>query len=891
MKTSIWFLSLILLFAGSSSALFFSNNSTCPPAAFPPHRVLMITEAFVDVHYSHIRAMAATSDGGVAYGTQNVGMTGCPRVVKLDFRGRFEWEREHCIGAEYLIVPRLLIEDGTGLYLVGDLIKTEYELFVTKFSLLDGKVLNSTVKMVHLGSFNIPTAVCDSRGRLVLGGYSDKGLVPRVFVVNATTVDDISEQIVSNLTHFSSGRIFGIVEDSGSYILAWRSGASIWVAAVDTLTWTGRWEHHVDTTQAFDCGASLVILSPGKYGVLALGLLIVATQASLRDLEAEFYGAAVTAAVVFRHSPDRVVLLSGDWHDTFAYWYDFGLNCTHRCSGHYPGLRISAAYGHPSYDHFWAIGFNHMPAGGTYHASVVRIEDTRLLSCHGDEVNYLGKGCYLPTKKSCFGLCESCLIPNDMNACHTPNAFASSNTMTFFAGRCEDSGYHYNAATRRCVLVRRKNCHPLCGGECLFHNSSSRCAHHCVGRRIEPNIDDSDLAHNVCKCRAGTAYDPRMKKCLPCSPLCGPQGCSQANDNSACLDCAISAVISPSTAGHVSCTCGPNSVLSNTSSACSPCHGLCLGCTAPGDSAKCISCARIPGVIKLGNSKCVCPAGAIYHDSGRCVYHSGCHPLCSGTCAIQADPTGCVGSCVAAAVGKRHDGDIYTCDCPIGTAFNGTTCASIVRIGCHPLCLDGCTERDNPVRCLDCARKQNVVSSPAEGLRNCSCLPDTSIFLSDEGRIAVCAYSTGCHPLCHSKCTIKQDPTKCVDKCRSDGGVIGYHDSEGAVKCGCGNGTHLVGNRECISDLVCDSLCYNCSSPDVCLRCVASRGTILSRGRCICAADFVRVPSTEVGSECIPRTEGATTALLALGYHSLVQSWVETLLWSWLFCSHALCQN
>lgn len=863
-------------------SLLASAFAVLTPTSSPGNDV-MITHAFVDIYDTaqSYTPVFATSDGGAVFATYRPG-TGTARVVKVDSEARFEWVSEHRlaedVGGSYVHIPQVITEDEPqGRIYLGGCVGVgaiQYGMIMV-YGREDGSFLGSQ-KYYRSGYYhNIESLLVDSLGNLVFGGehgcYWIGTIDKRTLVMK-----DYSLVTSSPCTLLYASHIIESSSTPGNYVLSGQCGGGqyIWVGevvpSVSTAVWNVLWKAYDLTSPYVKYGqyCPLSALDSGNYAVLvdndpSSKLYVISSvthtiSASISFPESYAIAASPLLVMGFRTGDSR----------SFAYEYDPATNRVYDQGQHvqHANVFIRVASSHPSFaNRVWAAGFlNASPSYGF----IARIERVSPLSCTGaGEIAYLNAGCYLPSTSGCFGLCEQCLLGDNIDACYTVKAtLAHQTAVALFAGRCAVSGQYYNSAAGVCQTVMQTSCHPFCGGECLAPSDPTKCAHHCAGPAVVPGIDPSGLANNVCGCNAKTAYNPATLACDACHTLCN--GCITGADNTECLDCALTTV---------------------------------------------------PNVVKLCTAApytCACGDGTIY-SAGMCIYLEGCHPLCLGGCTSKGSSSACV-ACHITSVATQVSAT-YSCRCPTGTIYNGTVCAQVIHTDCHPLCgASGCTEAGNQARCLSCLDSANVVSSVSHTyFFNCSCALGTSwvaeeacayqsgcsghcaggcLLLNDSAACIACAagispsheesttegmncecpngtayynrscvpvlIKTGgstCSPLCGAAgCVAANDRTKCLGPCSGSVGRLTSSSTPGddTVACECAAGSRLnLENTACVVDVVCDPICDDCVDSDTCRECPQGEGMVLTEGRCICALGYVLR-----GKVCVEKSSPAAEA-------------------------------
>lgn len=854
---------------------------------------VMVTKAFVDIYETTEQyiPMLATSDGGAAFASYRSD-THSPRVVKVDSEGLFEWFGECRIPAaldnpSFMYYPMTIAEgtvDGQSHIYVGGMYNPPRYGFVIEYKTSDGTFIRSgNVIGGPSGGVAVLVLLVDSNtGALIFGAnYHDTGA--GIWQALMGTLDRTTFlPTIKTLSTACSPLLYvnRVMQDpvTGNYIFAGECGNHyIWVGSVVVSTtgvWSLAWETH-ETTTVYNGNqwCNMVKLDSGKFAVLGDGdttskLFIVSADTHVVSGGTAFPGSyALTASPT---DAGKVLIVGRDsvTLKSFAYYYDPEGDLVYNQGqiAQHDMIVMRTANKHPSYSNVvWVAGYlNASPSYGF----LLRIQQVSPVSCSGTQSNYLNTGCFSALTTGCFGLCGSCYLPSNIDACAVP---CSSCTVShyvaayLFAGRCSVTGTHYDSVAGNCLTVSKTSCHQLCGGECIGANSAAKCAHHCVGASIEPHVDRSGLASNICACEKGWAYSTATSKCAECHPFCD-------------------------------------------------------GCTETADSQKCLDCAHIDSetLVKTGVAvpyTCSCPDGLVY-QTGMCLYSTGCHPLCSGMCKTQGDAATCT-ACVSSAVSSETESlNLVACSCLEGTLYDGMECVPILHVECDPRCgTGGCTVENDPTKCVDCGGP-NVRSDPVgRYYRNCSCEEGTMMlggycvytdgcdtycngcFVRDNsssclscvtgitpqesaslGVVCACPNgttysnqtcglvlnSTACSPLCNQSagCVAAQDPSKCVSSCSSSSVVTEIDGT--VVTCGCPNGTRLnSAGKACVIDVECDPLCDSCEDEHTCLACPDQGGEdmVLSDGRCICATGYVMSEA-----KCVKSSTTATEAMRYSGY-------------------------
>ncbi len=782
---------------------------------------LTVTAGFVDIYAITYPKVLATSDGGAVYAAMrndNSNNNGNPRIVKVDSTGKFEWFSEQRPTGDvsgYAYHPTMMVEDTTDasnpyIFLAG---RVSSEMgFVIKYSRTYGTHIVSALFKQSSSDTRIYPLLIDSTGVLVFGGYYGSTSSGWIGTMNKFTLA-ITKSSTVTTSYESTSHVMDLKEDvsAGNYVFAGKIGSNdyLWVGAVDKSSLVRQWEWEYTGSTLTDI-RSLFLLSSGNYAVLYCATYCKITPAA-------GISTLVTLAGAWGMSYSTVsglfAVVGYTSSATFAYYYDPVADCTYNSGAALGSMQFLFSGKSSSSADIWATG--QLSVGPNY-GVLVRISQASASTCSSGYTNYFNLACYQPvTSTTCFGLCATCLISSNINACATAASLANSYAVGLFAGRCSATGTHYNSVTKACATVTQTSCNGLCGGECLVANDATKCAHHCKGVAIEPYIDDSDLASNTCKCVTGYAYSVVDAKCEPCHVLCGSGGCGSPSDNTKCVDCASVAALS-SSSPYVTCSCPTNTVL--VGSVCPACSSYCSGCASPSDNIACLACASISGISKTSGSsastyKCECPTGTVLSSAGTSC--DACSQYCNG-CTSPADNSKCSACASISGIVQSSGSSPYTCTCPSGTALSsaGTSCDA-----CSSYC-SGCIAPGDNTKCSACAAIANIYQSTGSSPYTCACPSGTAI--SSDGTSC-----DACSVYCN-ECTAPGDNTKCKS-CAAISDISQSGSSPGPYTCACPTQTVLSG----AACLACSPYCDECALPTdntVCKSCTAISGIAKSSG-------------------------------------------------------------
>ncbi len=837
MKTALRVISLILFCICLCLCPSPASASSCSSV-----RDVMVVGAFVDIYglYSGtLPAVLATSDGGAVYAGSRDD-SGSPRVIKVNGNTGFEWFSEQRLGsgdsASYVYKPQSVVEDvsevgGPYLY-VGGYIGGGGS-FIIKYRREDGTYVSSASPKKGTYDSYIYSLLVDSSGNLVFGGcYYNSG----VYYAWAGLLDKstfaVTEKSITSSSSLDPLMVWKIIEDTdlGHYVFVGELNllGYLWAFAVDTATWTRQWEdHNILCVPSYM--PALVKISAGKYGVHACNNYYSASSAGLSLVDATISSLTISPST----ESGKVMLMGNLLTNSYAYFFDPVTDTKYNSGKTASHSDLYLYAGSASSDSVWAAGYVNGAAMSSM--TLVRLQCVTPISCSSGTDNYLNKGCYSAVSSGCFGVCDSCYIANDINACASINLLLALTyqfkAISLYVGRCHNTGQFYRVSQSQCKSVTQSSCNVLCGGECFGASSASQCLHHCKGYSLEPNIDTSALASNTCGCKTGTTLSATSSRCVyttGCYGLCSNGECGAVDQGQSCITCVSgSHIVGTKVGAYYKCECDFGYALA--SGACLACSEFCSGCTVPSDNTKCLACAAITDIVKTGSTSpftCACPAGTVLSGSA-CL---PCGTFCS-ECTVPADPTKCLACALISGVVATGSIAPYTCSCPAGTALSGAAC-----LPCSQYC-DGCTVPSDNSKCLACsATISGIVQSGGSAPYTCECPAGTTLSIAG----TVCS---SCSVYCNG-CTGPSDNTKCLD-CAAITSVS-KTGSVSPYTCACPAGTVLSGS----ACLPCSPYCASCTVPSdssKCILCSSSiSGLVQSGTTCSCPSG-----TTISGSDCL----------------------------------------
>jgi hypothetical protein len=337
-----------------------------------------------------------------------------------------------------------------------------------------------------------------------------------------------------------------------------------------------------------------------------------------------------------------------------------------------------------------------------------------------------------------------------------------------------------------------------------------------------PNIDACtacrvglSLVSGRCVCPTGLFFDPSTSSCLSCDSRC--LTCSGLAPTQ-CLTCKPGLDL----ASDSRCVCPAGAVFSTpTSTTCIPCHSTCATCSGTA-STQCLTCKSTSALLTSGT--CSCRSPQVMLPSGQCSF-APCHfscLTCSGASANQ-----CL-SCTPGAILTSAS----TCTCSSGSAMQTDGTCML----CNPLC--STCYGIGSAECWTC-----ITNAALQGDNSCKCTPGFYFSLSSRKCEA-------CHPSC--KTCSASTANNCLS-CSQPNTLLS------AGKCTCLPGFVQSTAGACIS---CPSSCISCDSSAKCTSC--KQGAILtSTGTCACATAQFLNSATGLCELCHPLCDSCFGSLVS----------------------------
>ena len=470
----------------------------------------------------------------------------------------------------------------------------------------------------------------------------------------------------------------------------------------------------------------------------------------------------------------------------------------------------------------------HKPEG----TSCTLNETTGDWSCIGcsDGYVFVNDKCVKILYSNCHNLClpsDGCTVANNNQACISCPTITGMNTdPNFFPKKCYcDDGSTYDGS----YCLRNSGCAKICEGKCTKENDCQFCAQSPTGAICTKNTKTGDYSCSAC----ATNYVMNSIKCVPiikdgsCDNRCSSEGCTEISSNSACVSCkSLTGLATTTDFDPVKCNCTTGTwdgshctlninchplcagkcTLANNNGYCtenpqgtsctlnqqtgdynclkcstgyaltrtkcteikqsSSCNILCSseGCTALTVNTACVSCALYTGVVSDNNYDpymCSCGEGRTL-EGAYCIYTEGCHAICDNKCTIKNNPSFCAQEPVGASCIKNAITNDYECSkCKENYALTREKCTSIlISSSCHENCdqTSGCTKTNDYNACVNCPSITNMVKESGKDPYSCTCASGTTY----KNGYCLLDDVNSCHKICEKQCTVANDPNHCA---------------------------------------------------------------------------------------------------------------------------------
>ena len=342
---------------------------------------------------------------------------------------------------------------------------------------------------------------------------------------------------------------------------------------------------------------------------------------------------------------------------------------------------------------------------------------------------------------------------------------------------CPSATMVFSDTLNKCLYY--VGCSDKCFDKCDAISSDLNCYLQCKYADMVSTVQSTSIVS--CACPSGKPYDSTAKRCLfttGCDSRCNGQCIAQGSNTDCYGDCAPGMTKTGGTNSIFTCDCPASSSFESSIQTClysGVCSPKCFSsCSAPSSDISCYQQCKYADMIPTLQSpsiyQCSCPIGKPYDSTaGLCLYTSSCDPKCQSSCSAQSDSSACYLSCIHTSLEKTATAgappNIYTCQCPSGSSFEGTLNLCLYSTGCHPNCLNKCTAlNDNSACYMDCASIELIkTTTSTSNIFKCQC-SSSMIYDSSINR---CIFTSSCDARCGKFCIAKNDNTACYQSCAS----------------------------------------------------------------------------------------------------------------------------
>jgi len=343
--------------------------------------------------------------------------------------------------------------------------------------------------------------------------------------------------------------------------------------------------------------------------------------------------------------------------------------------------------------------------------------------------------------------------------------------------------------------------------------------------------------------------------CITCDFRC--KDCSDTTPNN-CMSCdySVDGVIKT---GPKSCGCKEGYYADLEAKKCIRCpNPLCSSCAPTSiDDTRCLNCTTLPNIEKTEISsipllyKCKCSSDTTLKGE-LCIFNSTCHPLCKDGCSEPNNPNRCM-KCKAGPniASQKVDDHYFSCNCYNDTLLLGDKCG---YLDCAASC-KGCYAKNNSSSCFDCIANITAIFENDDGLATCQCPNGTYL---NNGTCQKPLLNNTCHPLCGGSCVAANDPTKCLKTSNKTNAIC--KEVGDLLNCSCPKGTYFNEHSICVSS--CNSLCQKCIDNNLCEKCRDDiEGSILVNGKCLCDTGKGYITKNEDGNAtCSKKLDSAAAS-------------------------------
>jgi len=381
------------------------------------------------------------------------------------------------------------------------------------------------------------------------------------------------------------------------------------------------------------------------------------------------------------------------------------------------------------------------------------------------------------------------------------------------------------------------------------------------------------------------------ESCVPCDFRC--KYCNDVT-NKNCTECSENAEFNENKA----CECKKGFYSNLALQKCIKCpNPLCEACYPNSISdMTCLSCLSHPNIISKKVAlapilfECSCIEKTEFNPkTGLCIFDSSdCHKLCKNGCSELNNPSRCVECKEGINVSSQKNGNsLYDCSCTNGAILIGDKCGFAE---CDTKYCAGCYYKNNNTNsCFQCVNGISPIYADQNDYNNstvkCQC-PLNQFYLNST---CVSPKNESCHPLCKDFCLLPNDNSKCIS-CKE--GFVAKTLDEGYINCTCPIGTVMNSNGTC--DPACGAMCEKCINNDLCEKCSSTQeGVALFSNKCKCstAKGYILQDGKCVKKANSQAQVGQTTGTVVIGTiisSAIIGPGIGTTFWKFIGMSQEL---
>jgi len=317
-------------------------------------------------------------------------------------------------------------------------------------------------------------------------------------------------------------------------------------------------------------------------------------------------------------------------------------------------------------------------------------------------------------------------------------------------------------------------------------------------------------------------------RCKSCTGLSN-KNCTECDENAEFYD------------GNKNCECKKGFYADFSAQKCTKCpNPLCESCYPNSiEDMLCLKCLSHPNIIYKRVSatpilfECSCIEKTTFNSKiGLCIFgNNDCHKLCKNGCSELNNPARCVDCKEGINIAAQKNGNShYDCSCTNGAILIGDKCGFQE---CDTKYCAGCYYKSNKTNsCFQCMNGISPIyidqNEYNNGTVKCQC-PLNQFYINST---CVSPKNESCHPLCKDLCLLPNDNSKCIS-CKE--GYVSVMLENGYMNCTCPIGTIM--NSEGTCNPACGAMCEKCINNDLCEKCSSSNeGVVLFSNKCKCSA-------------------------------------------------------